>query len=116
MKFEEASPLNPHSNITSWVNAAKYQSVAEITSMLKDEAKEDTAWFLTGRRSRIKQLSSEIFTLKLMDVSNNKWSTHDFEGRDHSIVITSAINDVTNMVTAKYRELASAVNAQRVAK
>ena len=109
MKFAEAAPFHPHSQITSWVNAAKYQAVAEITSMMKDEAKEDTDWFLTGRRTRLKQLSSEIFSIKLLDVSNHKWSTKDFEGKDHSTVITGAINDVTNMVTAKYREMVNSV-------
>lgn len=112
MKFTDVSPFKKQHQITTWVNTAKHQSIVDITSLLQDESTHDPHWFITGRGLRLKQLVDEIFTLKLMDVSNHKFTEQDFEGKDHSLLISKAIAEVVAQITTKYKQLSTAITSK----
>lgn len=105
MKLNEVAHQPYHSNITSWITRAKVLTVSEVTQMLKDESMKDRNWFVRSRGTRLRQLVSEILTLKLKDVSNDQWTESDFEGHQHSDLVTSAINEIMTRVTVVYRQL-----------
>lgn len=105
MKIGSLVDSTPHKQITTWVNAAAHRAYEDIRSLMKDERDTDPSWFVRGRPARISQLVSEIFTIKLLDVSEGRWSERDFEGRLHSSIITKAIASLTTRVMAEYRRL-----------
>lgn len=105
MKIGSLVDSTPHKQITTWVNAAAHRAYEDIRVLLKDERDTDPDWFVAGRRGRLSQLVSEIFTIKLLDVSEGRWSERDFEGRLHSSIITKAIASLTTHVMAEYRRL-----------
>lgn len=107
MKIGSLVDSTPHKQITTWVNAAAHRAYEDIRSLMKDERDTDPAWFISGRPGRISQLVNEIFTIKLLDVSEGKWSERDFEGKQHSSIITKAIASLTTRVMAEYRRLVS---------
>lgn len=96
---------SPQSQAISWVNAAKFRTIADITEILRDESQHDPNWFANGRKTRLKQLVDEIFSLKLIEVSDGQWSEQSFEGKQHSIRVSSALSDVLNKVTTIYQQL-----------
>lgn len=109
MKVGNIITTHPHKNIVSWVNAAAHRAFDDIRELLRDESEHDAEWFVSGRRSRLSQLVNEIFTLKLVDASDGKWTEQDFEGHEHSSLISKALADLTVRVTNEYRRIVSAM-------
>jgi hypothetical protein len=113
MKIGAFVDSTPHKQITTWVNAAAHRAYEDVRELLREESKSDPQWFLRGRGTRLTQLVSEIFTLKLIDASDGRWSERDFEGQQHSSIITKALSDLIGRVTAEYRRIAVAMEHKK---
>lgn len=113
MKIGSVVNSAPHKQITNWVNAAEHKSYEDIRTLLKDERDSDPEWFINGRPRRMTQLVNEIFTIMLMEVSEGRWSERDFEGRQHSNLISKAISSLTTRVMAEYRRLVQSMEPQQ---
>ena len=107
---------NYHTHITTWISNAKRNTIQTIEDILIDEAHRDSNWFINKRGSRIRQLVDEIFTLKLREVSRNSWSEADFEGREHSDLITNAINTLTQHANSTYHNIRKQIISKQVKK
>lgn len=114
MKLNEVVQSNYHVNIKSWVIKAKTLSVEQIKHVLHDESERDPEWFITKRGSRLRQLASEIITLALVEVSDERWSESDFEGHTHSDLISQAIGDIVSAVTPFYHQIRTQLLAHKV--
>ena len=113
MKIGSFVDATPHKQITTWVNAAAHRAYEDIRELLRDESKTDPEWFRRGRGNRLTQLTNEIFTLKLIDASDGRWAERDFEGRQHSSIITKALSDLTARVVAEYRRISTTLEQMK---
>lgn len=91
--------------ITNWVETAEKLAYPDIVQVLKRESEVDPIWFSKSRKQRIRQLVTEILTLKLIDASSGRWDPSNFIGRDHSVLITNSINRLTLSATNIHKQL-----------
>ena len=94
-----------HPNVKMWITQAKSLAVEELQHVLDDESKRDPQWFVNKRGSRLRQLVSEILTMTLQEVSDEKWTATDFEGHTHSDQISQAINDLVKIIDPIYHQI-----------
>lgn len=105
MKLNEISDSTYHNNITNWLTRAAALALRELERIMREESKKDPFWFIVKRGNQIPQLVSEVFTLALYEVSDNKWSLADFEGRKHSDLLARSIDNITRSITPYYHKL-----------
>lgn len=101
-----------HKNISGWISSASTHALTSIQAVLADESTTDPTWFKTVRKRRLRQLATEIFTLKLVEVSKHRWSETDFEGKNHSYAVTAAIDALTRKATHIFNQLAFEMEKQ----
>lgn len=97
------SILNPHPNVSAWVDAANRQAIDEVISIINAECSTYPRWALSMSHTRLRQLCTEILTMKLQQVSDGQWKGGDFAGPSHSGMITRAITDVFEIARAHLR-------------
>lgn len=108
MKIGSLVDSTPHKQITTLVNAAAHRAFEDIRLMLNDERKTDPCWFIVGRQNRIAPLVNEIFTFKLLEAVDGKWSEHEIK-EQHSSIIAKANASLTTRVVAEYHRLAASM-------
>lgn len=114
MKLLELHDNTYHPQISGWITNAKRVTLQRLQNVLEDESQLDPKWFINNRGSRLRQLVDEIFTLALQEASKGKWSIADFEGQEHSDLITKAINSIAQQATSKYRIIRTQILSKEV--